>query len=134
MRPGTRSTQMRYFCWNLVSTPKPKSDGYPILKTVLGSNRVRGKKKRKKAKSQVARKAATAVQTRRRRCWLTSVFSGPVGGTPAAAAALEVPTAGVPTYLTATPSRVDGGEATATAAAAGRAAAGGAGLAVAAAG
>src|SRR5579872_6633275 len=92
---------MRYFCWNLVSTPRVNSEGYPILKTVLGSKRVRGRKKRKKARNQAVRKAVTPTQTRRRRRRSTSVFEGPGLETPPAAAALEVPTAGVPTYFVA---------------------------------
>src|ERR1700747_1431256 len=91
---------MRYFCWNLVSTPRANSDGYPILKTELGSNRVRGRKKRKNARNQAARNPVTMVQTKRRRCRSISV-EGTVVATPAAAAAFEVPTAGVPTYFVA---------------------------------
>src|ERR1700722_10530084 len=92
---------MRYFCWNLVSTPRANSEGYPILKTVLGSKRVRGRKNRKKARNHAVRKAVTATQTNRRRRWSTSVFDGPDEESPADAAAFDVPTAGVPTYLVA---------------------------------
>src|ERR1700685_29425 len=92
---------MRNFCSNLVSTPKANSEGYPILKTELGSNKVRGRKKRKKAIDQAARNAVTPHHTNRRRRLSISVLDGPVDAKPAAAAALEVPTAGVPTYLVA---------------------------------
>src|SRR6267378_4363214 len=44
----------------------------------------------------------TAIHTRRRRR-LISLGSGPAVAKPAAAAALDVPTAGVPTYLVASP-------------------------------
>src|SRR5579864_4129062 len=91
---------MRYFCWNFVSTPSANSDGYPILKTELGSNKVRGRKKRKKARNHATRKPVTMVQTKRRRRRSISV-EGVVPATPAAGAALDVPTAGVPTYLVA---------------------------------
>jgi hypothetical protein len=47
------------------------------------------------------RKAATALHASRRRVRLTSVFSGPTDAIPPAATALDVPTAGVPTYLAA---------------------------------
>src|SRR5215467_8600105 len=93
---------MRYFCWNLVSTPSANSDGYPILKTVLGSKRVRGRKKRKNARNQAAKNPVTIVQTKRRRRRSISV-EGAVPATPAAAAAFDVPTAGVPTYFVASP-------------------------------
>src|ERR1700724_1451745 len=92
---------MRYFCWNLVSTPSANSEGYPILKTALGSKRVRGRKKRKKARNQAPKKAVTPTQTRRRRRLSISVFDGPTAATPADAAAFEVPIAGVPTYFVA---------------------------------
>src|ERR1700724_4507218 len=92
---------MRYFCWNLVSTPSANSEGYPILKTALGSKRVRGRKKRKKARDQAPKKAVTPTQTRRRRLLSISVFDGPTAATPADAAAFEVPTPGVPTYFVA---------------------------------
>src|SRR5579872_2612351 len=91
---------MRYFCWNLVSTPSANSEGYPILKTLLGSNSVRGRKNRKKARNHAVRKAVTRVQTKRRR-WRSISVEGAVPATPAAAAAFDVPTAGVPTYLVA---------------------------------
>src|SRR5579872_2780836 len=91
---------MRYFCWNLVSTPSANSEGYPILKTLLGSNSVRGRKNRKKARNHAVRKAVTRVQTKRRR-WRSISVEGAVPATPAAAAAFDVPTAGVPTYFVA---------------------------------
>src|SRR5205085_8894144 len=94
------STQIRYFCWNFVSTPSANSDGYPILKSVFGSKRVRGKKKRKNARNQAVKNPVTIVHTNRRRRRSTSV-NGAVPATPAAAAAFEVPTAGVPTYFVA---------------------------------
>src|SRR5436309_10912759 len=91
---------MRYFCWYLVSTPRAKSDGYPSLKTLVGSKRVRGRKKRKNARNQAARNPVTMVQTKRRRRLSISV-EGAVPAMPPAAAAFEVPTAGVPTYFVA---------------------------------
>src|SRR5579863_7348165 len=122
MRSGVRSTQMRYFCWNLVSTPGPYSSGYPILKLVAGSNKVRGRKKRKKASNHAVKKAATDAHTRRRRARLISLSSGPMAAIPPADAALEVPTAGVPTYLVDSPPRAT--EAAAEAATTGAAARG----------
>src|ERR1700675_4109211 len=92
---------MRYLCWNLVSTPRANSDGYPILKTVLGSKRVRGRKSRKNARNHAVRNAVTPTHTRRRRRRSTSVLEGPGEDSPAEAAAFEVPTAGVPTYFVA---------------------------------
>src|SRR5437016_489273 len=118
---------MRYFCWNLVSTPSAKSEGYPILNFVAGSNNVRGRKNRKNARNHAPRNAPTPLQTKRRRRWSTVVSSGPTDAKPPAAAALEVPTAGVPTYLVAVPLRVSGG----TEGIAGLGAAGAAGRAVA---
>src|SRR5215467_10298767 len=47
------------------------------------------------------RNAVTAHQTRRRRPSLAALGSGPTLATPPAGAALEVPTAGVPTYFVA---------------------------------
>src|SRR5579862_6279921 len=91
---------MRYFCWNFVSTPRANSEGYPILKTVLGSKRVRGRKKRKNARNHAIKKPVTMVHTKRRR-WRSISVEGAVPATPPAAAAFEVPTAGVPTYLVA---------------------------------
>src|SRR5450432_1247144 len=91
---------MRYFCLNFVSTPRANSDGYPILKTLFGSKRVRGKKNRKNARNHATRKPVTMVQTKRRR-WRSISVEGAVPATPAAAAAFDVPTAGVPTYLVA---------------------------------
>src|SRR5437879_986733 len=100
-RSGVRSTQMRNFCCHLVSTPSAYSDGYPILKTEFGSKSVRGRKKRKKARNHAVRKAVTPTHTSRRRRLSTSVFEGPDEANPAAAAAFDVPTAGVPTYFVA---------------------------------
>src|SRR5580693_3236897 len=91
---------MRYLCWNLVSTPNANSEGYPILKIELGSKSVRGRKNRKKARNHAVRKAVTIVQTKRRR-WRSISVEGAVPAIPPAAAAFEVPTAGVPTYLVA---------------------------------
>src|SRR5712691_3899502 len=51
------------------------------------------------------RNAATALHTNRRRAWLMSLFSGPTVARPPAAAAFEVPTAGVPTYFVDSPLR-----------------------------
>src|SRR5512146_1494355 len=59
--------------------------------------------------NQAPRNAATQLHTKRRRTRSMSVSSGPAVATPPAAAALEVPTAGVPTYLTAAPWRATGG-------------------------
>src|SRR6202051_4976815 len=92
---------MRYLCWNLVSTPRANSDGYPILKTVLGSKRVRGRKNRKHARNHEIGIAVTPPHRRRRRRRSTSVLEGPGEDSPAEAAAFEVPTAGVPTYFVA---------------------------------
>ena len=71
------------------------------MKTVLGSNSVRGRKNRKKARNHAVKNAVTATQTSRRRRWSISVFEGPAEESPAAAAAFDVPTAGVPTYFVA---------------------------------
>src|SRR5882672_2855875 len=49
------------------------------------------------------RNPVTATHTRRRRRSLTLLGSGPTVANPAEAAALDVPTAGVPTYLVASP-------------------------------
>src|SRR6266446_1499774 len=49
------------------------------------------------------RNPVTATHTRRRRRSLTWLGSGPTVANPAEAAALDVPTAGVPTYLVASP-------------------------------
>src|SRR5215470_9395477 len=68
---------------------------------VGGSKSVRGRKKRRKAMNQAPRKAVTAHQTKRRRPSLACEGSGPTVATPPAAAAFDVPTAGVPTYLVA---------------------------------
>src|SRR3989440_6454870 len=53
--------------------------------------------------NQAPKKPVTAVQTRRRRRLLISLGSGPTVAKPPAAAALDVPTAGVPTYVVASP-------------------------------
>src|SRR5260370_33356216 len=74
---------------------------------VGGSNSVRGRKKRRKAINQAPRKAVTAHHTRRRRRLLTSLSFGPTVAKPAAAAAFEVPTAGVPTELAASSALAD---------------------------
>src|SRR6266571_4579765 len=70
---------------------------------VGGSKSVRGRKKRRKAMNHAPRKPVTATHTSRRRCLFISLGSGPTVAKPAEAAALEVPTAGVPTYLVASP-------------------------------
>src|SRR5437899_17582 len=49
------------------------------------------------------RNAVTVTHTSRRRFLLISLGSGPTVAKPPAAAALDVPTAGVPTYLVASP-------------------------------
>src|SRR5258705_12691899 len=49
------------------------------------------------------RNPVTATHTRRRRRSLTWLGSGPTLANPAEAAAFDVPTAGVPTYLVASP-------------------------------
>src|SRR5882672_2261933 len=49
------------------------------------------------------RNPVTATHTRRRRRSFTWLGSGPTVANPAEAAALDVPTAGVPTYLVASP-------------------------------
>jgi hypothetical protein len=68
------------------------------LKTVAGSNKTRGRKNRKNAMNHAARKAATQLQTNLRRRRSVTVFVDPTEGMPAAAAAFEIPIAGVPTY------------------------------------
>src|ERR1043165_9341209 len=83
---------MRYCCWNLVSTPKPKSEGYPTLNTVLGSKMVLGRKKRRNIMKQVARKPPTVVQIIVRRILLTG--SGGALSTVLPFAPADVPTAG----------------------------------------
>src|SRR6266850_887582 len=70
---------------------------------VGGSKSVRGRKKRRKAMNQAPRNPVTATHTRRRRRSLTWLGSGPTVANPAEAAAFDVPTAGVPTYLVASP-------------------------------
>src|SRR5579863_183698 len=97
-RSGVRSTQIRYFCSHFSSIPRAYSAGYPILKTVAGSNSTRGKKNRKNAMNHSERHATTQLQTNLRRRRSLMVLGGPTEGTPAAAAAFEVPIAGVPTY------------------------------------
>src|SRR6185436_8482717 len=88
---------MRYCCWNFVSTPKPKSEGYPTLKTVLGSKMVLGRKKRRNIMKQVARNPPTAVQIMVRRILLTG-SSGTLS-TVLPLAPAEVPTAGLAAAL-----------------------------------
>src|SRR5215470_6224359 len=66
---------------------------------VGGSKSVRGRKNRRKAINHAPRNAVTAHQTSRRRPSLASLGSGPTLATPPAGAALDVPTAGVPTYF-----------------------------------
>src|SRR5882672_11915387 len=70
---------------------------------VGGSKRVRGRKNLKKAMNQAPRNPVTVTHTSRRRFLLISLGSGPTVAKPPAAAALDVPTAGVPTYLVASP-------------------------------
>src|SRR5712664_4352555 len=53
--------------------------------------------------NQAPKNPVTAIQVRRRRFRLISLGAGPTVAKPAAAAALDVPTAGVPTYLVASP-------------------------------
>src|SRR5437762_7890471 len=68
---------------------------------VGGSKRVRGRKNRRKAMNHAPRNAVTLHQTRRRRPSLAALGAGPTLAMPPACAALEVPTAGVPTYFVA---------------------------------
>src|SRR5215218_5526209 len=75
-RSALRTTQMRYCCWNLVSTPNPKSPGYAARKIVGGSNMVLGRKKRRNIRKLTARKPPIAVQVMRRRI----LFTGSGGG------------------------------------------------------
>src|SRR2546428_6868729 len=70
---------------------------------VGGSKSVRGRKNLKKAMNHAPRNAVTVTHTNRRRFRLISLGSGPTVAKPPAAAALDVPTAGVPTYLVASP-------------------------------
>src|SRR6266566_4174107 len=70
---------------------------------VGGSKSVRGRKKRRKAMNHAPRNPVTVTHTSRRRFRLISLGSGPTVAKPPAAAALDVPTAGVPTYLVASP-------------------------------
>src|SRR5690242_1177331 len=81
---------------------------------VGGSNRVRGRKKRRKAINHAPRNAVTAHQTRRRRPSLAALGSGPTVARPPAAAALDVPTAGVPTYFVASATPPAAGDFTAS--------------------
>src|SRR5215472_7209895 len=74
-RSALRTTQIRYCCWNFVSTPIPKSDGKPTRKTVLGSKRVRGRKNLKNIRKSTARKPPTRVQIMPRRV----LFTGSTG-------------------------------------------------------
>src|SRR6266705_6332211 len=53
--------------------------------------------------NQAPRKPVTETQTKRRRPSFAALGSGPTVAKPPAAAALDVPTAGVPTYLVASP-------------------------------
>src|SRR5208283_676718 len=62
MRSASRTTQMRAWALKRSSTPGWKSDGYPILKTVLGSKSARGKKKRRNIRRLAARKPQTQLQ------------------------------------------------------------------------
>src|SRR5580700_7370082 len=70
---------------------------------VGGSKSVRGRKKRRKAMNHAPRNPVTAHHTSRRRCSFTWLGGGPTVAKPPAAAALDVPTAGVPTYFVASP-------------------------------
>src|SRR5260370_10221644 len=70
---------------------------------VGGSKSVRGRKNLKKAMNQAPRNPVTKTHTSRRLFWLSSLGSGPTVAKPPAAAALDVPTAAVPTYLVASP-------------------------------
>src|SRR5713226_7420197 len=70
---------------------------------VGGSKSVRGRKNLKKAMNQAPRNPVTVTHTSRLRFRLISLGSGPTVAKPPAAAALDVPTAGVPTYLVASP-------------------------------
>jgi hypothetical protein len=79
--------------------------------------------------NQAVRKAATQAHTNRRLDWFAGLSSGPTAATPPAAAAFDVPTAGVPTYsvegpLLATDSAEGPAGARGAAAAAGRGAEG----------
>src|SRR5260370_41052213 len=76
---------------------------------VGGSKSVRGRKNLKKAINQAPRNPVTETHTSRRRFWLSSLGSGPTVAKPPAAAALDVPTAGLPTYLGASPPPAAGG-------------------------
>src|SRR5258705_12292337 len=74
-----------------------------MLKTVGGSKGGGGRKNLKKAINHAPRNPVRVTHTNRRRFRLISLGSGPTVAKPAAAAALDVPTAGVPTYLVASP-------------------------------
>src|SRR5262249_51620497 len=71
-----RTTQIRYWFWNLVSTPKPKSDGYPMRNRVLGSYRAGGKKKRRNIRRLTPSVPSTAAITNRRRRAMVLASSG----------------------------------------------------------
>src|SRR5207249_5782297 len=60
-------------------------------------------KKTKEGDEPCAKKCRDSTHTSRRRFRLISLGSGPTVAKPPAAAALDVPTAGVPTYLVASP-------------------------------
>src|SRR5215472_8840564 len=94
MRSAFRTTQTRYICWNLVSTPIPKSDGNPTLNTVLGSNRVLGRKNLRNIRKSVARNPPTSDQIMPRRILLTG-STGFSLSTVLVLAPAEEPTAGL---------------------------------------
>src|SRR5664279_3611054 len=70
-----RTTQMRYSFWNLVSTPNPKSEGYPILNWLFGSYSARGKKKRRNISRLTVNVPSTAAITNLRRRAMTLLSS-----------------------------------------------------------
>src|SRR5215467_7228408 len=94
MRSAFRTTQTRYICWNLVSTPMPKSDGNPTLNTVLGSNSVLGRKNRRNMRKLVARNPPTSDQMMPRRI-LSTGSTGFSLSTVLVLAPAEEPTAGL---------------------------------------
>src|SRR5208337_1742968 len=99
IRSASRTTQMRSWALKRSSTPGWKSDGYPILKTVLGSKSARGKKKRRNIRRLAPRKPQTQLQTIRRR----NLAEGEISSTAALAlggAALGAGFAGVATAET----------------------------------
>lgn len=63
---GCRTTQMRCDCLNRSSTPMGKSEGAPMRNLELGSNSVRGKKKRRNIRKLIPRNPPMLVQTKRR--------------------------------------------------------------------